>query len=389
MRVGLIAGEASGDLLGAGLIREIAARAPGASFEGVAGPAMQQAGCTALAEAEELAVMGLIEPLRHIPRLLRLRRRLVTRWQDDPPDVFVGIDAPDFNLGVEARLKATGIPTVHYVSPSVWAWRSGRIKTIRRAVDRVLCLLPFEKDFLDQNDVDAVFVGHPKASELSQDYDPAAFRRSFDLPAAGEVVAILPGSRRSEVSRLAPIFLAAARELAGSRGSLSFVLPVASPKLTQYIEPAIEAAALGDRVRVVSGHSLDAMRAADVVLIASGTAVLEAALLGTPAVAAYRVAPLTAWLLRASNLVNLKHFTIPNLLTEEAMIPEYIQDAATPAALAEAVGALLDDDPRRAAIREAFAKLHAELAVDADRRAAEAVIDIALRQGKTPEGHAD
>jgi lipid-A-disaccharide synthase len=389
MRVGLIAGEASGDLLGAGLIREIATRIPGARFEGVAGPAMHHAGCDILAEAEELAVMGLVEPLRHIPRLLRLRKRLVNHWLANPPDVFVGIDAPDFNLGVETRLRAAGIPTVHYVSPSVWAWRSGRIKTIRRAVDRLLCLLPFEKDFFDRHGVDAVFVGHPKASELEQNYDPAMYRRGLALPESGDIVAILPGSRGSEVSRLAPAFIGAARLLAESRPALHFVLPVASQKLSGHIESALDASAMADRVQVVSGRSLDAMRAADVVLIASGTAVLEAALLGTPAVAAYRVAPVTAWLVRTFKLIDLEHFTIPNLLTDEPMIPEFIQEAATPEALAEAVGELLDDDARRAVIQEAFAKLHAELAVDADRRAAEAVIDIALRETMPSGTHAD
>ena len=380
MRVGLIAGEASGDLLGAGLIREIAALVPGARFEGVAGPAMQQAGCDRLADAEELAVMGLVEPLRHIPRLLRLRRRLVNHWLANPPDVFVGIDAPDFNLGVELRLRESGVKTVHYVSPSVWAWRSGRIKTIRRAVDRVLCLLPFEKAFFDRHGVGAVFVGHPKASELDQDYDPSEYRRELALPETGPLVAILPGSRGSEVSRLAPTFIAAARLLADARPELSFAVPVASPKLSAHIESAVHASAMGDRVHVVSGRSLEVMRAADVVLMASGTAVLEAALLGTPAVAAYRVAPLTAWLVRTFKLIDIEHFTIPNLLTEEPMIPEFLQEAATPEALAKEVAALLDDEPRRAAIREAFAKLHAELALDADRRAAEAVIDIAMRK---------
>lgn len=389
MRVGLIAGEASGDLLGAGLIRELTALAPGARFEGVAGPAMLRAGCEPLADAEELAVMGLIEPLRHIPRLLRLRRSLVERWLADPPDVFVGIDAPDFNLGVEERLRAAGIPTVHYVSPSVWAWRSGRIKTIRRAVDRVLCLLPFEKQFFDEHGVDAVFVGHPKANELSPDYDREAVRQELGLPAGGPVVALLPGSRGSEVSRLAPAFAGAAARIRAHRENVRFVLPVASPKLAAGITDAVEAAGIGGITRVLDGQSLDAMRAADVVLIASGTAVLEAALLGTPAVAAYRVAPLTAWLVRTFRLVNLSHFTIPNLLTDEPLIPEYIQEAAEPERLGDAVTALLDDAPRRAGIRDRFAKLREQLALDADRRAAEAVFDIASRSRSEPGGHAD
>ena len=377
MRIGLIAGEASGDLLGAGLIREIAARHPEARFEGVAGPEMQRAGCEALAEAEALAVMGLIEPLKHIPRLLRLRRRLVDHWLGNPPDVFVGIDAPDFNLGVEARLKAAGIPTVHYVSPSVWAWRSGRIKTIRKAVDRVLCLLPFEKQFFDDQGVDAVFVGHPKATQLSQSHDAADYRRALDLPADAPVVALMPGSRGSEVERLAPVFAAAARRVADHDPGVCFVLPVATEKLRASIDPAVAEAGIADMTRVVNGRSLDALRAADVVLIASGTAVLEAALVGTPAVAAYRVAAFTAWLVRTFKLINVEHFTIPNLLTDEPLVPEFIQEAATPEALAGAVVALLDDPERRDGIRGSFAKLQAQLALDADRRAADAVLELA------------
>lgn len=377
MRVGLIAGESSGDLLGAGLIREILNLVPDARFEGVAGPAMLEAGCDRWADAEELAVMGLIEPLRHIPRLLRLRRRLVEDWRERPPDVFVGIDAPDFNLGVEARLKAAGIPTVHYVSPSVWAWRSGRIKTIRKAVDRVLCLLPFEKQFFDEHGVDAVFVGHPKAGVLSPDYDQAAARRSLGLAESGSVVGLLPGSRGSEVSRLAPLFTAAAARLLEGRAELGFAIPVASDKLLPFIENAVTGAGIAEHTHVVDGRSIDVMRASDVVLQASGTAVLEAALLGTPAVAAYSVAPFTAWLVRTFKLINLDYFTIPNLLTDEPLVPEFIQEAASPANLAAAVGALLDDPDRRRGIRDEFAKLHGLLALNADRRAAAAVLDIA------------
>ena len=377
MRIALIAGEASGDLLGAGLIREIAARHPEARFEGVAGPEMQKAGCEAFEHAEALAVMGLIEPLKHIPRLLRLRRRLVDTWLENPPDVFVGIDAPDFNLGVEARLRPAGIPVVHYVSPSVWAWRSGRIKTIRNAVDRVLCLLPFEKQFFDEHGVDAVFVGHPKATELSQDYDIDACRRSLGLPVDAPVVALMPGSRGSEVSRLAPVFADAARRIHAQEPRARFVLPVATPRLAGDIEPAVRDAGLDATTTMLDGRSLDALRAADVVLIASGTAVLEAALVGTPAVAAYRVAGFTAWLVRTFNLINVEHFTIPNLLTDEPLVPEFIQEAASPEALSDAVLALLRDPERRAGIRASFAKLQTQLALDADRRAADAVLELA------------
>jgi lipid-A-disaccharide synthase len=209
LRVGLVAGEASGDLLGAGLIGAVRQRVPDAVFEGVAGPQMLAAGCERWADAEELAVMGFVEPLKHLPRLLRLRRWLITRWRTTPPDVFVGIDAPDFNLGLEAALKSSGIRTLHYVSPSIWAWRAGRIEKIRRAADRVICILPFEPALYEKEGMDAVFVGHPKADVLTPAIDVSAMRRELSLPVEGRVIAVLPGSRGSEVSRLAPIFAAA------------------------------------------------------------------------------------------------------------------------------------------------------------------------------------
>ncbi|MEO1244469.1 MAG: lipid-A-disaccharide synthase [Pseudomonadota bacterium] len=379
MRIGIIAGEASGDLLGAGLIRRIKARFPDAHCEGVAGPAMLAEGCEALADAEELAVMGLIEPLKEIPRLLRLRRRLLRHWRSNRPDVFVGIDAPDFNLGVELRLRRAGIPTAHYVSPSVWAWRSGRIKTIRRACDRVLCLLPFEKRFYDEHGVDAVFVGHPKATELTPDFDQAAIRAEHGMRRDGPLVALLPGSRGSEVERLADVFAKAAELLHRDSNECRFVLPVATPKLRPTIVRALAQAGIEAETRLLDGGSLDAMRAADVVLLASGTAVLEAALLGKPVVAAYRVAPFTARLIRTFGLIKVQHFTLPNLLTEEPLVPEFIQEAASPENLAASVASLLDDSERRAGIRDSFAKLRERLALDADERAAAAVLELVRR----------
>jgi len=376
MRVALVAGEASGDLLGAGLISAIRARIPDARFEGVAGPAMIAAGCSRIADSEALAVMGLIEPLTEIPRLLRLRRSLTRRWRAAPPDVFVGIDAPDFNFGLEKALRKSGIPTVHYVSPSIWAWRAGRIKTIRKATDRVLCILPFEKKLFDEQGIDAVFVGHPKADHLAIDIDAESVRRMLDL-AGKTVVAILPGSRRSEVARLGPIFVAAAGILARGDDQLRFVTPVATPALRPLIEEQIAAAGMQGLFKLIDGDSIEAMSAAHVVLLASGTAALESALLCKPTVAAYRIAELSARIIDTFGLIKTPYFTLPNLLTEQPLIPELIQWAVTPAAVAAEVAALLRDTDRQAAISRRFAKLHIELALDADQRAADAVIDLA------------
>ena len=376
LRVGLVAGEASGDLLGAGLIREIRAEIPDAVFEGVAGPAMQAEGCECWEDSDALAVMGLVEPLRHLPRLIRLRRSLAQRWQENPPDVFVGIDAPDFNLGLEKKLRKVGIRTVHYVSPSVWAWRAGRIKKIRKAADTVLCLLPFEKDLYDREGIDAVFVGHPKADSVTATVSTHAARQALGIDAS-TVVAVLPGSRSSEVQRLGPTFAAAAALLAAERRDLFFVTPVATPKLTPVIERCLAEAGVRDRFTLCDGQSIQAMSAADVVMLASGTAVLESALLGKPTVAAYRVAPVTYAIVKAFGLIKVAHVTLPNLLTEKPLVPEFIQGDATPVAIAEAIGNLLDDPSRRAAIAERFAKLRQDLALDADRSAAAAVMRVA------------
>lgn len=376
MKVGLVAGEASGDLLGAGLIKALQERYPQAIFEGVAGSMMVAAGCDRWADAESLAVMGFVEPLREIPRLLRLRRSLIERWRTSPPDVFVGIDAPDFNLRLEIVLRQSGIPTVHYVSPSVWAWRSGRIEKIRKAADCVLCILPFEKNLYDEHGVPAEFVGHPIADSLSADVDVMAIRRSLELGDSGPLVAVLPGSRRNEVSRLGPIFAATAAKLAHARPELRFVMPIASPKLAPSISAHLQDAGISDRFTLLDGASEQAMAAADVVLLASGTAALESALLGKPTVAAYRVAAMTFAIIK-SRLAKLRYFTLPNLLTETPLIPEFFQNDVTADALADAVGSLLDDPQRCAGIRQRFATLRSELALDADQRAADAVIRVA------------
>ena len=377
MKFGLVAGEASGDALGAGLIRALRAAVPDAKFEGVAGPAMLEAGCEQWEPAESLAVMGLIEPLKHVPRLLRLRRELVRRWTDSPPDVFIGIDAPDFNLGLEKKLRRAGVRTAHYVSPTIWAWRAGRVKKVRKAADTVLCILPFEPSIYAEQGVDAVFVGHPRADEAPENVDVQRARRGLGIEGK-DVIAVMPGSRSGEVGRLGPVFAQAMRRLLESRPDLQFVIPAAREDLFKVITDQLRDAKEDPRhVTVINGRAQQAMSAADVVLQASGTAVLEAALLCKPAVAAYRLAPLTYFMARHLFRIRLSHVTLPNLLTEEPLVPEFLQHDAQPEAIAEAVISLLDDPERRALISARFARLREELALDADQRAAAAVLRLA------------
>jgi lipid-A-disaccharide synthase len=374
MRIGLVAGETSGDILGAGLITAIKQQYPEAIFEGVAGPLMLAAGCDQWEPAESLAVFGLVEPLANLPRLLGLRKSLFDRWTASPPDVFVGIDAPDFNLGLEKRLRKAGVKTVHYVSPSIWAWRAGRIKTVKAAVDTVLCILPFEKALYDAVNVDAIFVGHPKADSTPVDADVLATRHALGVN-ADEVVAVLPGSRASEIGRLGGIFVAAAVKIAASRPDTRFVTPIATPALRAAIEAQVNAAGLADKFVLLEGDSQRAMIAADVVLLASGTAALESALLTKPTVAAYRVGRLTYAIAMQTSMKKMTHFTLPNLLMKTPLIPEFMQDGAEPDGIAEAVIDLLDSPDRRRIIAERFARLRTELAQNTDQRAADAVIE--------------
>lgn len=385
MKVALVAGEASGDLLGAGFIEAFRERVPDAQFEGIAGPRMAGVGCSVLADAEELSVMGLVEPLQRVPRLLSLRRSLRRRWQAEPPSVFVGIDAPDFNLSLELSLKKAGVPTVHYVSPSVWAWRQGRVAKIRAATDRVLCILPFEKAFYDEHGVDAVFVGHPTADNTPHTIDTQGARARLGLAPERPVVAVLPGSRAGEVSRLAAMFAESAALLLQDSPALQFVTPVATPALKGPIEAALRQAGVYDAFLLLEGQSDTAMSAADVVLLASGTAALESALLQKPTVAAYRVAASTAVIVRAFGLLKVDKFTLPNQMTESALIPELIQEDASPEALAHEVAALLGDPERRAAIAGRFAKLRSELALDSNQRAADAVLGLIQHAAKQPD----
>ena len=378
MKVALVAGESSGDLLGAGLITAIRERLPEATFEGVAGPAMIAAGCEVVADAEQLAVMGIVEPLKRVPSLLKLRRSLFERWSSNPPDVFVGIDAPDFNFALEKKLRASGVSTVHYVSPSIWAWRAGRIETVRAACDRILCILPFEKPLYDDAGIDAVFVGHPMADNLPVNPDPRSYREQLAVQ-GDPVVALLPGSRGSEVSRLGPVFAEVASRLAQDFDTIRFLVPAATPRLREMIAAQLAEAGVADQVQLLDGQSIEAMAAADVVLLASGTAALESAMLSRPTVAAYRVSPLTHFIVKRLGMLKIDQYTLPNQLTETPLVPEFMQKDATADAIHPALRDLLNDAQRREAIARQFDKLRQELALGADSRAAEAVLDIAQK----------
>ena len=376
LRVAIVAGETSGDALGAALIEALRARVPECQVAGVAGPKMRAAGCEALADAHELAVMGLFEVLPHLPRLLRLRARLVRDIVALKPDVFIGVDYQQFNLGLARRLKARGFATVQYVSPQVWAWRQGRVRTIGRAFDLVLCLLPFEPAFYREHAVGAQFVGHPLADQIAMQPDRGTARAALGLASHSTVLALLPGSRVGEVQRLAAAFLRAAALLSGRRPKLQIIAPMAGPAARQEFERALCALEPALQLRILDGQARTALIAADVTLVASGTATLEALLCRCPMVVAYRVGAVTALLLRALRLVRLPYFSLPNLLGGEPLAPEFLQEAVRPEPMARALEQLLDDAPRREYLQSRFQSIHESLRQDGAALAAAAVLQL-------------
>ena len=376
LRVGLVAGESSGDTLGADLIHALRRHAPDTQFFGIAGPKMQAAGCEVWEPAESLAVMGLFEVVRHLPRLLRLRARVRASFLAARPDVFVGIDAPEFNLRLARDLRAAGIPTVQYVSPQVWAWRQGRTRSIHESVDLVLCLLPFEKRFYDEHGMRAEFVGHPLADAIPMTVDRSTARRVLDIDATAQVVALLPGSRRGEVARLAQDFAATARWLAAQRPRLKFIAPMASAATRQIFARALARHAPGVDVQLIDGQSQTALIAADVVLAASGTATLEAALCKRPMVAVYRLGAMTAWILRRLRLVKVKFFAQPNLLADRRVVGEYFQEDIDPESIGAELLMWLEDAERRSVLEREFTRIHADLRRGAGTRAAQAIVEL-------------
>ncbi|HEY2145315.1 MAG TPA: lipid-A-disaccharide synthase [Steroidobacteraceae bacterium] len=376
LRVGLVAGEASGDTLGADLIHALRNAAPDTQFFGVAGPKMLAAGCERWEPAESFAVMGLFEVLRDLPRLIKLLARIRRQFLTERPDVFVGIDAPDTNLRLARALHAAGIPTVQYVSPQVWAWRQGRARGIRASVDLVLCLLPFEKRFYEAHGIAAEFVGHPLADAIPEKVDRAGARRTLALDPEASVVALLPGSRRGEVTRLAADFAATARWLAAQRPDLKFIAPMASAATREIFSRVLERDAPALKVQLIDGQATTALCAANVVLVASGTASLQAALCKRPMVVVYRLGNITAKVLTRLNLVKSKFFAQPNLLADRRVVGEYFQEQIIPESIGAELLMWLDDNERRGALENEFSRIHAELRRGAGTRAARAILDL-------------
>jgi lipid-A-disaccharide synthase len=383
LRVGIVAGESSGDQLGAALITALRERVPELECFGVAGPKMIAAGCEAWAGAEELAVMGLTEVVRHLPRLLRLRAALAHRFRTCRPDVFVGIDAPEFNLGLAKRLHAQGLTTVQYVSPQVWAWRQGRVRDIGRACDLVLCLLPFETAFYSSHGVQAAFVGHPLADQIPLEADRAGARAALGLGQSATVVALLPGSRVGEVARLAADFLRAAAWLAERRPELEFIAPMATVRAREAFDSKRTEVPAAPKVLLLEGRAQQALAACDAAIVASGTATLETLLSRRPMVVAYRLGALTAFLLRRLRLVKVPYFSQPNLLVGRPLVPELFQEQVSGAALGEALLGRLSDREYLRELDAEFRKVHQTLRGGAAARAAEAILAL-LRAPKAP-----
>lgn len=369
LHIALLAGEASGDLLGAPLLQALRERLPHARFSGVGGPAMQAAGLHSLIDMERLSVMGLVEVLRHLPDILAAERALLAHWAADPPDVFIGIDAPDFNLRIARALHARGVRTVHYVSPSLWAWKEKRIHKIRRCIDLMLCLFPFETAVYDKHDVAAVCVGHPLRDRLRM-VPAAEARAALGLPPQARILGLFPGSRRGEVRRLLPVFLETWQRLQAAYPALQAVLSLRQP-------PDKASAALLATLPHVHRFDADSatlMAASDALLLASGTITLEAALLNRPMVVAYRVHPVSAALARALKLLKINRFSLPNLLAGADIVPECIQEDCNPARLAAELTPLLANGEAAARQRAALAAVAAQLPFGVSARAADAIV---------------
>jgi lipid-A-disaccharide synthase len=375
LRIGVVVNEVSGDQLAAALIGALKQRHPQIEFEGMTGPLMEAAGCRSLASMDP--VMGFTEILKHLPGLLSVRRRLFAHFTRSRPDLVIGVDAPDFNLALERRLKTVGIRTAHFVCPTVWAWRQGRAREFRYTVDLMLCLFDFEVDFLRNYRVNAAYVGHPLADQIPLEApDAAALRSKTGLDPQRPVVALLPGSRMSEVGRLSGDFLGAARWCLERRPDLQFIAPMVNSRVREVFRSSISTIAPRLPITLLDGRPRDAIGAADVVLTASGTATLETLLLKRPMVVAYRLSPLSHWLIHNFNLLKIPHVAIANLLADRPLVPEFLQDECRPENLGGALLALLDDAGQRQQIADHYLEIHQRLRCHAADRAAEALLKL-------------
>lgn len=374
VRIGIVAGESSGDLLGAGLIKEMLALRSGLRFDGIAGPKMIAEGVRSLYPMDRLSVMGISEVLGRYFELSRMRKDLIQYFIKQKIDLFVGIDAPDFNLGIERQLHDAGIKTVHYVSPSVWAWRQYRVKKIARSTDLMLTLFPFEATFYQQHGVPVKFIGHPLADMIPVEGNMQASRNLLGLPEDKQIIALLPGSRSNELHYLGRSFLDVAHYCQKKMDNLHFVIPLANPERRKQLEEIMRTFSDTISVTLIDGMSRECMAASDVVLLASGTAALEALLLKKPMVVAYRLAPLTYWI--AKRLVKLSHYSLPNQLLTEPVVPEYIQDDIKTEAVGDNLLSYLSDKESYQSVANEFEKIHIMLKKDASKQAAIAVLEL-------------
>jgi lipid-A-disaccharide synthase len=380
LRIAMVAGEPSGDLLAASVLRRLHADLPsGTSFSGIGGPRMLEAGFDSHFDMSVLTVNGYLEVLKHIPEILKIRRSLAHQLLVDPPSVFVGVDAPDFNFALEEKLRRSGVPTVHFVSPSIWAWRGGRIKRIARAVDHMLCVFPFEAALYEKAGIAATYVGHPLADSIPLQPDKVGARGKLGLPQDGPVVAVLPGSRRSEIERIGPVFFAAMALMQQREPSVRFVMPAATSALHEVLK-TLALAHPQLTLTITDGGSHPALEASDAVLIKSGTSTLEAALYKKPMVISYKVPWLTGQIMKHQGY--LPYVGLPNILAGRFVVPEILQDFATPQALADATLRQLNDDANRRSLEQIFSELHQTLRHRAGERAAEVIASVAAA-GKT------